>query len=337
MKGMKQDPIDFVIIWVDGSDPEWIAEKDRYSQDRHTDSRVQRFRDWDNLMYWFRGVEKFAPWVNKIHFVTWGHLPKWLNTEHPKLNIVKHSDYIPEKYLPTFNANPIELNLHRIPGLAENFVYFNDDMFIIAPVKPDEFFKKGLPCDSAVLNPHCYTVNMAFTFCTYRDIGIINKYFNMKDVIRTNPSQWFNLKYGTKLLRTLALLPCPRFPGMWQHHLPSSFKISTFEDVWKLEYAELDETCTHKFRHMLDYNQWLFREWQIAKGEFYPRRASIGKLFTLGDIDNAHDVCEYIAKQKGRMICINDGEMTDSEFEDNKKSVRRAFDKILPEKSGFEL
>ena len=131
------DKIDFVMIWVDGNDPEWRKEKDKYSNkvDNNTDNREARFRDWDNLQYWFRGVEKFAPWVNKIHFVTCGHLPKWLNTENPKLNIVKHKDFIPEKYLPTFNSHTIELNLHRIKGLAENFVYFNDDLFIVKKTK----------------------------------------------------------------------------------------------------------------------------------------------------------------------------------------------------------
>lgn len=328
--------IDFVIIWVDGNDPEWQAEKNKYKPDSHTDSRVQRFRDWDNLMYWFRGVEKFAPWVNKIHFVTWGHLPKWLNTEHPKLNIVKHSDYIPEKYLPTFSANPIELNLHRIKGLSDNFVYFNDDTFIISPVREEVFFKNGLPCDSAVLNVHCYSVDLIFHFCAFRAIGIINKYFNMKDVLKADPFKWFNLKYGKELLRTFALLPCPRFPGMWQPHLAHSFKKATFEKLWELEYAELDETCTHKFRHMLDYNQWLLREWQIASGEFIPRSAKTGKSLLLGDVDDIEHVCGYISKQKWKMICINDGNMTESEFEVNKEAIKNAFEKILPDKSEFE-
>ncbi len=334
------DKIDFVIIWVDGSDPAWQAEKAKFlpsDGSSRTDSRSQRFRDWDNLMYWFRGVEKFAPWVNKIHFVTWGHLPKWLNTSHPKLNIVKHSDYIPEKYLPTFNANPIELNLHRIKGLSENFVYFNDDMFIISPVSEDVFFKDNLPCDSAVLNVHCYSMDILFCFFPFRDIGIINRYFDMKKVIKENPSKWFNLKYGKELLRTFALLPCPRFPGIWQHHLASSFKKSTFEKIWELEPGEMEDTCSHKFRHILDYNQWLLREWQIASGEFYPRSTKTGKCFNLGDIDDVKDVYGYLVKQKGKMICINDGKMTDSEFEENKRLVLEAFDKILPEKSEFEI
>ena len=78
------EKIDFVLTWVDGSDPDWLAQRREYQPGRGTDAGESRYRDWDNLQYWFRGVEKFAPWVNKIYFVTWGHVPKWLNTAHEK-------------------------------------------------------------------------------------------------------------------------------------------------------------------------------------------------------------------------------------------------------------
>ena len=81
------DKIDFVVTWVDGSDPIWQKVKNQYSAEG-ADTRVTRYRDWDQLKYWFRAVEKYAPWVNKVHFVTFGHLPQWLNTDNPKLNIV---------------------------------------------------------------------------------------------------------------------------------------------------------------------------------------------------------------------------------------------------------
>ena len=70
--------IDFVITWVDGNDPAWIAERKKYNS-KSGDKSDTRFRDWELLKYWFRGVEKYAPWVRKIHFVTWGHYPSWLN------------------------------------------------------------------------------------------------------------------------------------------------------------------------------------------------------------------------------------------------------------------
>ena len=93
--------VDIVVLWVDGADPEWLDEYSKY-KGLSGDQRASRFRDWGNLRYWFRGVERYAPWANKIHFVTWGHLPQWLDTTCPKLHIVNHRDFIPEKYLPTF-------------------------------------------------------------------------------------------------------------------------------------------------------------------------------------------------------------------------------------------
>ena len=142
--------IDFVITWVDGSDPKWLTDRAKYVLE---DERIDesRYRDWGFLRYWFRAVEANAPWVRKIHFVTYGHIPEWLDVSNSKLHIVKHEDFIDKKYLPTFNSCAIEMNLHKIPGLAEQFVYFNDDMFLNKPVKPEFFFKDGLPKDSFVL------------------------------------------------------------------------------------------------------------------------------------------------------------------------------------------
>lgn len=106
--------IDFVILWVDGNDPAWREEFVRTRQAENDDASEIRYRDWRNLHYWFRSAERFAPWVRKVHFITWGHLPAWLRRDHPKLHIVNHRDFIPAEYLPTFNSNTIELNIHQI-------------------------------------------------------------------------------------------------------------------------------------------------------------------------------------------------------------------------------
>lgn len=139
------EPIDFVITWVDGSDPAWQKEKAEYFPKKEEKTDIGRYRDMELLPYWFRAVEAYAPWVRTIHFVTWGHVPAWLDTNHPKVHIVKHSDFIPAEYLPTFSANPIELNMHRIEGLAENFVYFNDDFFLNAMLSRNSFSKTAFP------------------------------------------------------------------------------------------------------------------------------------------------------------------------------------------------
>lgn len=121
--------IDFVITWVDGDDPQWINKFEYFSKLSEGDKRMVRYRNWDLLRYWFRGVEKYTPWVRYVFFVTEGHIPSWLNIKYTKLKIIKHSDFIPSEDLPLFNSRAIEVNLHRIPGLSEQFVYFNDDFF----------------------------------------------------------------------------------------------------------------------------------------------------------------------------------------------------------------
>jgi len=330
-------PIDIVIIWVDGSDSKWLDEKKKYSPANYSDDRVSRYRDWGNLRYIFRGIEKFAPWINNVFFVTYGHLPKWLNKEHQKLKIINHKDYIPVEYLPTFSANPIELNFHRIKELSEHFVFFNDDMFLIKKTKADDFFKNGKPCDCAVFTAHSHIEDGVFTFGQYRAIGILNKYFDVKEVVKNNRRGWFSLKYGKMLFRSWVLSGFPRFTGLWQHHLPTSLCKSTMEELWEKEGEKLHQTSLNRFRNMMDFTQWLFKGWQLAKGNFYPRSVKIGRNYLVNSESVLSDVTDYIKKQKGKMICINDSEMSEKDFVKAKNAIIKSFDEILPDKSRFEI
>ena len=127
---MAKEKIDIIIPWVDGNDPKWLKERDRISKKYQINEKANsnvRYESWDNLQYVFRGIEKFMPWVDKAFLVTCGHLPEFINVDNPKLRIVKHSDYIPQEYLPTFNSNVIELNYHRIDELSENFIDTKSD------------------------------------------------------------------------------------------------------------------------------------------------------------------------------------------------------------------
>lgn len=339
-KNKMNNEIDFVILWVDGSDRAWREEKKKYSPQKDEDIREERYRDWDNLQYWFRGVEKFAPWVRKIHFVTWGHIPSWLNIAHPKINIVKHEDFIPKQYLPTFSSHPIELNLHRIHGLSEHFVYFNDDMFLLKPVKQTDFFRKGLPCDSAVLNAISFgriqnSNNLLFMMPAY-NMAVINAHFDRNKTIKERPLNWFNLKYGIDLLRTLCLLPWHHFTGFVNYHLPYSYNKKTLEEVWEKEKEVLNETSLHKFRQHSDVNTWLFSYWQFASNQFMPRRPKCGIEIGLTDDDSLNKrICNMIEKQQYKMICINDNVSIDS-FIRIKQDINSSFEKILPNKSQFE-
>ena len=97
----------------------------------------------------------------------------------------------------------------------------------------------------------------------------------------------------------------------------------------------LDETCKNKFRCTTDVNQWLFREWQLASGKFLPRRVNIGKSFFV-DRTSIDEIVTYIKKSKKQMICINDREMSDEDFDFLRHKIIEAFSYILPEKSSYE-
>lgn len=331
-------PIDIVIPWVDGSDKNWQAEYVKYSECKTDSVHSFDYKDWGLLKFWFRCLEQNAPWIRKIFFITWGHIPSWLNITNPKLVVVNHRDYIPEKYLPTFSSHVIELNIHRIEGLSEHFIYSNDDVFLTAPTEPTDFFRNGLPCDSAIINPIAPANRNCISNLQLTTAAVINENFKKKQVIRQDPFKWFNFKYGKLLPLNMMFLPWGRFPGLLEKHVMSSFCKSTFQEVWDKEYDLLDATCQHKFRDFkTDVNQWIMKEWQIASGNFAPRSISSGKLFSVYGYEDAIKVAKEITRKRIKMLCINDHiETIDQNTERAMYCITNAFLKAYPEKSSFE-
>ena len=326
--------IDFAIPWVDGADPAWRKKFHKYKGTQVSvgaDCREERYRDWGILHYWFRAVETYAPWVHKVHFITWGHVPEWLDTSHPKINIVRHDEYIPDKYLPTFNANPIELNMHRIEGLTEQFVYFNDDMFLTKPIHKSDFFRKGLPCDMAVLG--AISGNGIYNI-VMNDISLINKSHNKKTVIKRHFFKWFNCKYRFKLIRNFLLLPWPRFTGFYDNHQPQPFLKSTFNEVWEKFGQELDQTSSTKFRSPSDYNQYLFRYWQLVTGTFYPNcRKEKNFSCSNGELS---EIKRVFVSRNTHTVCLNDVPESSTDFEGTKKKLQVILEETFPDKSQYE-
>jgi hypothetical protein len=130
-------PIDVVYTWVDDQEPDFIESLNSHlpegSRNRTTTSRA-RFKNHDELKYSLRSLSAYAPWVNRIFIVTNGQRPAWIS-DHPKLQFVHHKDILDASYLPTFNSHVIESALHKIPGLSEHYVYFNDDVLLLRPLE----------------------------------------------------------------------------------------------------------------------------------------------------------------------------------------------------------
>jgi hypothetical protein len=143
-------PIDIVYTWVDGQDPKWKKKFAKYSsmlKGREANNSSTRYEQIDELKYSLRSIYMFAPWVRNIYIVTDNQVPEWLDTSVPGVQIIDHKDIFEDpSVLPVFNSNAIATQLHRIKGLSEHYVYFNDDVLLGNVVSPEIFFHpSGLP------------------------------------------------------------------------------------------------------------------------------------------------------------------------------------------------
>lgn len=375
MSQSKTPKIDFVITWVDGSDEGWLAKKRAFAEGQdfiekpsstkkqtfaenqplfekqpfiekpRFDSSDLRFRnDFDFLKYWFRGVEKFAPWVNRIFFITAGHLPDWLNLQHPKLKIIRHSDFIPQEFLPTFNSHTIENNLYRITELSENFVYFNDDFYLLRRTRPEDFFKEGqyqgktqlLPraffSENILINNPCRDI---FPYIQMNNMALVNQDYDKRSFYKLHKTKAYNIKYGIFNLRNFLLQPWREFSLIYDPHCAIAYKKSTFQAVWQKHNKELTEASLRRFRSDRDVSHLIFYYTQLLEGKFIPRSANFSHHTMLNKDENQNlQIIRMVKSQKYHILCINDGEVKDPAK--TRTTLTAAFDKILPEKSTFE-
>src|SRR5215217_7380591 len=151
-KAAVEDAIDVVVAWVDGSDRKHRRKRDRYLADPGADgqpervaSKDRRFSDNDEIRFCLRSIRNYAPWVRTIWLVTDNQIPGAIDrrkAERDNIRIVDHREIFRgyEQLLPTFNSYAIESMLWRVDGLADRFLYFNDDMMLVGPVAPTDFF-----------------------------------------------------------------------------------------------------------------------------------------------------------------------------------------------------
>ena len=327
-----ENGIDIVITWVDGNDEVWLAEKNKYDTKKKDDSNsFIRYRDWGLLKYWFRSVEINAPWVNHIYLITCGHYPSWLNLDNEKITLIKHSDYIPEKYLPTFNSNVIELYMHRIKNLSQRFIYFNDDMFIVDKVTPKDFFKDDLPLDTLVFNAVSVDdKNNIVEHIILNNLEIISKYFKKKDI---KLSKLFNYKYGKDNIRNFLLYPWKSYTGIYNFHTCIAYNKKIIEEIWQLEGDNLETTMNNKFRTINDYNHWIYRYWNLMSGKFVPSSAKRSCFYDLQN--NNEKFFNNLKNKKYKVVCLNDSD-ENLDFNKVKDETIRCFEELFPNKSKFE-
>jgi hypothetical protein len=223
--------------------------------------------------------------------------------------------------------------MHKIPGLAEHFVYFNDDFFIINHLPENRFFTNGLPNDIAAFRTN-FGLSQ-FGKMLRNNIRLINKHFDKKEIINRDYDKWFDKSYGKRRRLNYLLKPYGKFVTLRTPHNAQPYLKRTFVEVWEKCGRELTEMSTHRFRSDQDLTPELFKTWQICKSDFNSYNTySDTKMFPL--VLKSGKAIKAVREQSYKLVCLNDN-VHIRNYDKVLGELKAAFDSILPEKSGFEL
>lgn len=314
-------PVDIVYLWCDSSDEVWRAKKNnelqKYGKLLDNDSTGEcRFINNDELKYSLRSLEMFAPWINNIFIVTDNQVPKWLDVSNPKITIVNHSEILPADALPTFNSVAIETALHKIPALAEHFLYANDDMLFSRSVQKSFFFNEQ---DGAPI----------FRFSKRR---IINKKYRH--------IYGYTISSAYKLVEKKIGKSFPYFP----HHNIDAYRKSDIERCYNEFKEDFEKTAKQKFRENDCIQRSIFGYYAIANGLGTAKIVNnllekiCAKLQKRGLdsllIELKVSKLKLIEKYNPYLLCLNDSLKTNDE---DRLAMKEFLNKKYPNKCSFEL
>ena len=336
-KLMNENEIDIVITWVDNKDPKWIHEYEQYAG---TKKDSIRFEELNTLKYIFRGIEKFMPWIRKVHFVTCGHYPLWLNLDHPKLYMVRHEDIFPDtEVLPTFHSRAIEMNFHFINGLSNQFIYFNDDMFVTKELSSKYFFTNNLPNDFFIVQSLFH--DDIFSHGLHADMQIINKEIRKDHSFKKLLLNTVTLKYGVKNLvkSFLLMLLSKQIPLFALNHHPQAHLKSNFIEVEESYPDIVKRTRSMRFRTPDAINQYVFRFWGLIKGKYHPKINNDTYYIGVKSLDKLQVTIEELKHDLDpALVCFGEEEGFPIEkYNDYKNILIDYLEGILPEKSSWEI
>ena len=297
-------PIDYVITYVDGSDKVWRKEYEKASGKKLNAEASERFRSWDNLRYNLRAVEKNLPFIRKVWLVVSGpsQVPSWINPE--TVHVVYHKDIIPKKFLPVFCSTAIEMFLGFIPGLAENFIYANDDTFVMRKCGSKDFFIDGKP----VLN---YDVSRTG--------------YNMKSQYEVQLANSFDLaqKASGKKVKGKRCTP---------PHSMNPMTVSSYKEVWAKVGPEIEKRIT-RFREDKNCNQYVFSFYERLTDHFR-RNPDVTARYMNFVGRSLTSLAKDIENCKHKLLCLNDFGV--SSFSLFKEHVNEAFNNLYPDMSKYE-
>lgn len=313
---MRASEIDLVYLWVDGSDPQWLAKKNTFlgiKSDLNTEATTKaRSADNGELKYSLRSMEKNAPWVRKIFIVTDEQTPEWLALDNGKVEVVDIRQLIPEVSLPCYNSVIIEHFLWKIPGLSEHFIYANDDMFFGRPVAPEFFFTpEGLPI-----------VRLQRAF-----MGKWNNEIKKALSIPTNI-------YRKTIHRAARLIEKKfgRYYSATPHHNIDAYLKSDYRKVVEEDFKEeIAATITHHVRSDKDIQRIIYLYYALAVKRGVLRLVGRGESCRI----RLHkpDYMYFIRKYSPYLFCLNDSHRATDEDRDR---VVPFLEGLFPDKSSFE-
>lgn len=308
--------IDAVYTWVDGDDPAWQESRLRLQaemsgEEFHPEAvHTARFRSRDELKYSLRSLQYNAPWFRNIYIVTADQVPDWLDTSHPKIHVVSHSEIFEPQDLPSFNSNAIISRLHHVPGLAEHFVYINDDVLFGRPVTKEQFFTSG---GLALVSPS--NNRRPFGPANIEDGPHFNITRNIRDLIEK--------EFGKVVSRAIKHTPHPMIKSV-HFDMETRFKESYIE------------TCSSRFRHHSDIvADQLHHYYAQIIGKAVPGTLTYNYINILDD--KYSTVLIETMKNKDRdAFCINDAPVPGANPIDD-DVISEFFETYFPIKSEFEL
>lgn len=307
--------IDLVYLWVDGNDPQWQAKRNAIIGRTEEQSAVNcdgRYTDNDELKYSLRAIEMYASWIRRIFIVTDNQIPKWLDTSHPKIRIVDHKEIMPPESLPCFNSALIEHFLYRIPGLAEQFLYANDDMFINKPVTPETFFMlDGLPI-------------IRFNRRPFRKWTLL-----FKERILRKP-----LSYYIRTIQNSAELVEKRYGiyyGGKTHHNIDAYLKSDYQHAGEVFKNEIEATWGNHVRSLNDVQRNIYSYVPLAEKRGHLHYVSQKTSFRLHIQNEKH--YKKLLKYDPLLFCMNDSQYAK---EDDRERATAFLNNRFPNKSQFE-
>ena len=218
-------------------------------------------------------------------------------------------------------------------------MYFNDDMLLLQPIEGSFFFRNGMPVLSANLRYPGYLGYNNWGRQLYNDYCVVNRSFNLWKSIWENRSKWFNIKeLGLRRVRQnfLCYIANRTLPVRTYGHVANPHLKSSLQELWDRCGDIMDNSSKSKFRSDVQVGQWALCAWNQAKGLFAPiRDDKRGKLFAISP-NNIDSIISAIEYQQYPQVCLNDTpENTENDMCIEK--ICHAFNKILPDKSEFEV